>query len=320
MTNHHHSQPNRPTSCEDVAELIGAYSIGATTTEENRAIEALLPGCPEVAAELAEYAAVTDAMLYMLPGDDTPPADLIRRMPLNGDATHTPPLVAHHTFTHTEAHRHSAPERVPLPQGPPQPAAEPKRGFPWLAVTGLAAMFIVIVGMNAVWFSLFRGLQTQQAQLTALIDQQTTQLQQQAAQIEQQAEQITQASAAPTPAQQPSVLALSTTHHTELRPTVDGTDSASAQVIWDAASHIGALYVEGLPPPPADHGYQMWLVRGEGEISLGTFSVDGNGVGTMVFQSPLPIMKTDIFGISTEPLNGSLYPTTPHLVTGRVEA
>ncbi len=313
MTNHH-SQPNPPTACEEVADLLGAYSIGATTPEETRAIEALLPECPEVAAELAEYAAVTDAMLHMLPAADAPPADLIRKLPLNGTPSPTEHPTPHQTWDAP-----SMPKLVPMPQPEPQPAPEPKRAFPWGAVLAVAAMFIVIVGMNVVWFSLFQGLQTQQTQLTALIEQQAGQIAQQSTLIEQQSEQIAQA-AEPVPAPQTAFTALSTTHHLELQPTVDGVDAASAQVIWDAASNIGAVYVEGLPTTEAGNGYQLWLVRGEGEISLGTFSVDGNGVGTLVFQSPLPIMETDLFGISTEPIDGSLSPTTPHLVTGRVEA
>jgi hypothetical protein len=279
-------------------ELVGAYSIGATTSEETHAVEAMLPECPEAAAELAEYMAVSDAMLHMLPMDKEPPPDLLGQLNLPDAAPshhHTPkpshqaPPTEHHT---NPSHTEPKPQIIQLPA--------PERGTPWLPIVGFAAMFAVLVGMNILWYSIFNEMQTQ---LIELIDQQQ--------QIITNIENGSQPS--------PLVMTSGNTHHMELQPNTDNASGATARVIWDANSLIGALYVDGLPQTDAAHNYQMWLVQGDTEISLGTFSVTEDGIGTLVFQSPTPIGEADVIGISTEPITGSPEPTTPHLVTGKIE-
>lgn len=301
-------------TCEDVIDLIGAYTIGATTPEEARAIEALLPDCPEAAAELAEYVAMSDAMLHMLPMDKEPPADLIGRLHLTDAPAapqhHTPaPTPNHHAPAPAPNHHAATPQHhapTPQPQIIQLPAPTPERRTPWVALVGLAAMFAVIVGMNIIWYQLFQGMQAQQAQLNTLLDQQR--------------QMLTNFESQPAPQPpQPLVMTSGNTHHMELQPNTDDATGAMARVIWDSTSLIGTLYVDGLPQTDDQHNYQMWLVQGESEISLGTFSVTEDGVGTLVFQSPVPIGAADVIGISTEPLNGSPQPTTPHLVTGKIE-
>ncbi|MEL6151185.1 MAG: hypothetical protein AAFR56_16290, partial [Chloroflexota bacterium] len=76
MTKHNRTY-HADSACEDIIGLVGAYAIGATTPEETRAVEALLPDCPQAMAELAHYMAVSDAMLHVLPMDKEPPADLL---------------------------------------------------------------------------------------------------------------------------------------------------------------------------------------------------------------------------------------------------
>jgi len=178
----------------------------------------------------------------------------------------------------------------------------------WLAAAGIAAAFVLVAGMNLIWYQMFTALQAQQTQLTSLLQQQ-----------QQMVTQVTQ-----TLRQQPApaaalVLTTSSTHHLGLQPATDDASGAAAQVIWDANSRVGALYASGLPAPAAGHSYQMWLVRDGQEISLGTFAVGANGEGALVFQSPVPIQPEDVIGISTEPTSGSAAPTTPHLVTGRID-
>jgi hypothetical protein len=48
------------------------------------------------------------------------------------------------------------------------------------------------------------------------------------------------------------------------------------------------------------------------------FQVDAEGSGFLVFQSPEPLTAFDVIGISVEPSDGSVKPTTPHLVTGQI--
>lgn len=53
--------------CDQVHALIPAYSIGATDPEETGLVEAHLKSCPEAAAELKEYHALTEKLLYSVP-------------------------------------------------------------------------------------------------------------------------------------------------------------------------------------------------------------------------------------------------------------
>ncbi|MEL6151714.1 MAG: anti-sigma factor, partial [Chloroflexota bacterium] len=207
-----------------------------------------------------------------------------------------PPATAHTNGTPLPQHAHTPqPQVTVLPQ--PQ-----ERRTPWLALAGIAAAFLLIIGMNVVWFSLYRGLQTQQTQITSL--------------IEQQAQVIANMDAVPPAA--PIVVA-GNTHSISLQPNIPDAEFVNARIVYDAQSNIGSVWADNLPQPTAGHGYQVWLVRGEEVVSLGTFSVTIGGEGSLLFRSPVPITPDDVLGISTEPVSGSQEPTTPHLVTGKID-
>jgi anti-sigma-K factor RskA len=93
---------------------------------------------------------------------------------------------------------------------------------------------------------------------------------------------------------------------------------AHAVLIWDSVRNVGSLYVTGLPPLALHKTYQLWLVRDDQELSLGTFRVDATGTGQVVFESPQPIVSFQHIGVSEEPETGSPAPTTPHLVIGNI--
>ena len=305
-------QNNLHSPCKQIMPLLGAYSIGATTPEETRAVEALLPTCPEAQAALAEHLAVGDALLYMLPTDKAPPPNLLDGLAL---PKRTPPAMHQievgETHEHLQAwkpaHHTNGVSLLPT-AAPPAPApapAEPMRqARPWLAGAGLAAVLAVVVGMNVVWYQLYTQAQAQQATLTALVAQQQSLM----AQMEQTASATTTSSL---------VVVDGEAAHLELTPNTELGQGANAQVVYDRASGLGSLTVNGLPPAPNGHRYQMWLVHDTAEVSLGTFQVS-EGVGTLLFQSPVPINAADVFGISTEPTGGSPNPTTPHHLTGQV--
>ncbi|MCC6802721.1 MAG: anti-sigma factor, partial [Anaerolineae bacterium] len=71
-------QPQQP-DCETLRALIPVYSLGATDPDETALVERLLPLCPEVAAELDEFQALSQAMLYAAPVSQ-PPAHLHDRL------------------------------------------------------------------------------------------------------------------------------------------------------------------------------------------------------------------------------------------------
>ncbi len=317
------NEPNTPRayrdySCEDIAELVGAYSIGATTPAESRAVEAMLPRCPDAAAELADYLAVADAMLHMLPADKAPPANLLDDLHLPDAApqfnTHThhnghvdEPLLQHSQHLHTAP---QAPQLVPMPAPAPRPIGL------WVA---LAAMFVVVLGMGAMVFLLFQGMQEQRTQIADLLNTQQdllTSIDDTIGQTNDVVTSLVDASeAAPMP------LSPGNSETFALLRTDAAGEEARGRVIWNAEANVGSVWAAGLPTPPSGHSYEVWLVRGEGEnlveISLGRFTLDEDGQGSLLFQSPLPLAPTDIIGISTEPDDGGTEPTTPHLVIGQ---
>jgi hypothetical protein len=63
-------------TCEDLLDLIPAYSIGATDDDETRQIEEGLSRCPDLADELAQYLSLDDLMADAAPTLIAPPAIL----------------------------------------------------------------------------------------------------------------------------------------------------------------------------------------------------------------------------------------------------
>ncbi|MBL8130247.1 MAG: anti-sigma factor [Anaerolineae bacterium] len=60
-------------NCDELLDLIPAYRIGATDPDETRQIDEGLQRCPQLAAELARYEAVTLALARGVPQTAPPP-------------------------------------------------------------------------------------------------------------------------------------------------------------------------------------------------------------------------------------------------------
>ncbi len=267
--------------CEQLSALLPAYSVGATSPEENRFIEATLPFCPQAQAALADYRALTDSLLYLIPLKEAPPpvSALLQRIAADEQqqlaALPPQPLPA------------ISPRPAAVPPPTPPAAAHPARRT--TALTALAAVLLLtLLGMNLFWMAQALRLQGEQQQLL---------------------QSLATDSAAP-------LVINNDNHHRELVAVADTASSAQATFVWNAADQVGALVVTGLAPLPGDQTYQLWLVREGHVLSLGTFRVDASGAGVLVFQAAEPISSFQHIGISIEPLPGSPEPTTPHLVIG----
>ena len=82
---------------------------------------------------------------------------------------------------------------------------------------------------------------------------------------------------------------------------------------------IAALTVEGLPTLPMNKVYQLWLVKQKQRTNGGTFTVDATGHGTLLVQAPQPLDTYDAVGVTMEPRGGSIGPTTPRVIGGRLD-
>ncbi len=249
-------------TCDDVIALIPSYSLGTTDPAETRFVETMLEHCPEAAVELAEYMALTESMLYLVPDARAP-------RPKTGAV---------------------------MPPTARKPGATANRSGVgrWLVGVGFAAVLVAVVGLWRYWDVQFALVRSQIAQQSDT--------------------------------QQQILLALQRgeVHHRALRVSsvlpgeVTIPAGAEAQVIWNTPLEFGTLYVSGLPALAANEIYQLWLVRDGHSLSLGTFRVDGQGTGVLVFDAPEPITSFEHVGISREPVQGSPAPTGAHLLIGDI--
>lgn len=251
-------------NCEEARELIGAYSIGATDAAETQLVETALVDCPELAEELADYAALNDALNRAVPQRfQAPPAHKI----LAG------------------LQEPSASKVISMTK----PAAS--RRALWWSIAALFAVTVLAVGSNLYWFGEVGQLRQQAT------PQVTPQL---------------------TPPVFPVALRPQDSHHRRLTATTTDQPTAQAEVIWNSDIEVGALYATGLQQLEPDMAYQFWGVNGDTAISLGQFTVDADGTGFLIFQSPQPVASFDALGISPEPASGSAQPTHEHIVVGKV--
>lgn len=101
-------------------------------------------------------------------------------------------------------------------------------------------------------------------------------------------------------------------------PPAEETADTSAFMMWNAESKIGLLYAHGFPKLSVGKTYQLWLTRGETRLGVGTFTVDENGQGALLFKSETPIDEFTWARITDEPENGSPQPTGPIVVIGKL--
>jgi anti-sigma-K factor RskA len=94
--------------------------------------------------------------------------------------------------------------------------------------------------------------------------------------------------------------------------------AARGTLVLALSRNEASLAVSGLPALPAGHVYQLWLVRQGQRISGGTFTVDAEGCGNLVVQTPAPLSSYDTVGVTVEPAGGSPGPTTPRVIGGKV--
>lgn len=102
-----------------------------------------------------------------------------------------------------------------------------------------------------------------------------------------------------------------------LPPSQENADT-SAFLMWNAESKIGLLYAQGFPELSTGKTYQLWLTRGEERVNAGTFRVDDEGTGALLFRISDPIDQYTWARITEEPDKGSDEPTGTVVVVGEL--
>ncbi len=278
--------------CNQLIALLPAYTLGTATTQEEQIVKALLPLCPDAANALTDYQVIGDNLISLYPSNEEPPssAALLQRVraskrlqPVAQHSTDKPPV---QTVPVQPLERPFAPD---INHQQPSQVAHSRPSWVWL---GLAACFLLaFVGTNIYWAS----------QIDTLRREQQSFLQTFAA------------------TQQNTTLTLNASnHHRDLLPSDNTAKNSEASFVWNSTDQIGALVVNGLPLLKQGETYQLWLVKDEQSLSLGTFEVDDKGVGVVIFHSSQPVEQFSHIGVNVEPVGGTAKPTSPHLIIGNI--
>ena len=282
------------TICQELLALIPAYSLGTATPEEEKLVEALLPLCPDAATALADYQVISDNLVALFPATEEPPSSAALLQRIRASA---PPQPAISHLVDKPALQNSPARPIePARQwsstvngAQPSVSVQPRRSLLWIA---LAACFLLaFIGTNIYWAS----------QLDTLRREQQSFLQ--------------------TFAANQSNIALTfnaSNHHRDLLPADNTVKNSEASFVWNSTDQIGALVVNGLPSLKQGETYQLWLVRDDNSLSLGTFEVDDKGVGVVIFHSSQPVETFSHIGVNIEPDGGTPKPTSPHLIIGNI--
>lgn len=275
---------DRNTSLDDCAaalELVPAYSLGATDPDETRLVEQMLALCPDVAAELATYEGLYGALLAGEP-QAAPPAK----------------LGANIMAALAESERAAQPTAPPAPKIVPNGATERPAPAPakasqvaprlsWIAAGAAAALLIV---SNLYWLNQMNSLRQREESLLALMQRQDALL---------------------------TALGGADIRRVELAASAAALPGAAA-VVWNPAEPLGLLTVRDLPALAPDRTYQFWLIGDGQPVSGGTFVVNPDGSGALVFESSAPLDSFAAFGITEEPAGGSPAPTMNPILLGNL--
>lgn len=273
---HTQTMTNEPT-CAAIHILLPAYSIGATDPDETAQVQHHLASCRQAAVELADYLALSDALLFSAPAVEAPAAieDRLRAL------TSVPASASPEAVSRRSPGREGPWRRLRRALAAPQ--------FRPALVLGAAALVALLV------VSLYAGgqvrrLRESQAELIAQLDQQQAVL---------------------TQVGEGDFLRITL----PAGPAGEAT-GAYATVVCNPTQRAGFVLAEGLPPLPADQAYQLWLIHGEERVSGGIFEPDSQGYGRIAFLAPQPMGEYEAIGISAEPIGGSAAPTSPAVIQG----
>ena len=93
----------------------------------------------------------------------------------------------------------------------------------------------------------------------------------------------------------------------------DSLESATGQVLWSRSRGIFVFSASGLPAPPQDSTYQVWLLTRTGAVSVATFDPDSGGRATVTATPKVPPLVGAM--VTMERKGGSDTPSGEPLLT-----
>jgi anti-sigma-K factor RskA len=184
--------------------------------------------------------------------------------------------------------------RAVTPVTPPKRLVRPRS---WFVAWAASAAAVVLLVMNGIWLSQLSALSARQAQLETLTQNQQIQM----AALE----------AANHELMNKAMTIMVTGTKAEL---MDDSGEMRAMVMWQPGHSEAVMFTHSLPSLDETRTYQLWLIDEQDQmISAGTFSVDAEGRATLMFNAQAALDAFDGFGISVEPMGGSVTPTSKPL-------
>ena len=95
------------------------------------------------------------------------------------------------------------------------------------------------------------------------------------------------------------------------------TPSARARLFWDQPGRRWLVYVNNLPPAPANRTYQLWFVPGAGApVSASVFNTQSDGSAMLETNVPPNLNDLMAAAVTTEPAGGLPQPSGPFALLG----
>jgi len=301
---------------EDYKELLALEAVGALDAGERRALEEHLSSCAECRAELRELSDAAGALAFTV-APVAPPARLRSRVleQVRGLAPSTRTGAARATTGAAETSE-VARETTAVGAGARRPAlgtedvrgAEDVRGLLarlslWQLLTarpslafGAAAVVVAFALLGTTTLLLWSRAQTLQGELARMSER----LRETQAALAGEREQLART-------RDVNDLLSSTEASVARLAGKEVAPQARALVAYDGSTGRAVLLAHGLPPAPAGHAYQLWLIADKKPLPGGTFKSDAEGRARMNDRLPTGVSKPT-FAVTLEREGGESAP------------
>ena len=276
---------------EEYKQLLALEAVGALDEEERARLAEHLPSCGECREELRELTDAAASLLYTLAPVQPSPglrADILARVHAAGpsEVSAAPPEVA-------------APAKA---VDPPDSRADSRdvrtllRGvglwqlFAWRPALGFgaAAAVVAVVLLGLTSLSLWNRTRSLSAEVASLSDR----LRETQAEVTNQRQQLAGARDVEDLLNSPAVRVAELSGK---KPAPD----AHATLAYDRSTGRAVVVATGLPPCPAGHAYQLWLIADNKPLPGGTFKADAQGRARLSDQLP-PNHTAPTFAVTLE--------------------
>lgn len=271
--------------------ILETYVSGAASDQERREVECLSSVYPEIKAELDDLEDIMGdfTLEYQAP---PPPGMKNKIMAAIQEEAQVPALKA--VADKPDTDEHVAAKDSPAPKS----SRRDPSNFPWR----IAATILLLVSCGLLYF-----LITLEDDYKAEIESQRTNI------VNLQSKMDDLSNEMATQQDQLAILSSPSILKIPLNA-ADGEGQENALVFWDSSNQNVYLDPQQLPSVDDNHQYQLWALKDNQPIDLGTVLK-----GDIGFQQMKKAMEADAFAITLEPLGGSEQPTLEELkVIGKI--